>query len=106
MALALKLLRRNDARRKVAEYFLIWAPVGAILLRRSILLILYSPLCVIGVIRGMKTRHNENKSFPRSYIAEMKSGGKDIKWYGITPFGREIIAWTKGNMGLSLFNQQ
>ena len=46
---------------------------------------------VIGAIRGMGTRYKEDESLINLEIIEEKQGGKNIRLYGLTSFGREVI---------------
>ena len=46
---------------------------------------------VIGAIRGMHSRYREDESLLSLNIVEMKKVGNDIKLYGITSFGKEIL---------------
>jgi len=50
-----------------------------------------TPSNVIGAIRGMEFRYRKEESLIGLDIIELKKGGKDIKLYGITPFGQEVV---------------
>ena len=50
-----------------------------------------TPTNVIGAMRGMGTRYKENESLINLNIVEEKSGGKNVRLYGLTPFGKEVI---------------
>ena len=39
----------------------------------------------------MQSRYREDESLLALDIVEMKKAGNDIKLYGITPFGKEIL---------------
>lgn len=88
--LALRSLRRSNIRKKVAEYLFDISPSCSYTSE-----IAYhaktTPSNVIGAIRGMESRYREDESLLSLDIVEMKSGGKNIKLYGITPFGKEIL---------------
>jgi len=90
LPLALRSLRRSYIRKKIAEYLFDISPSCSYTSE-----IAYSvkttPSNVIGAIRGMESRYREDESLLNLDIIEMKSGGKDIKLYGITPFGRELL---------------
>ena len=90
LPLALRSLRRSNIRKKIAEYLFEISPSCSYTSE-----IAYSvkttPSNVIGAIRGMESRYREDESLLNLDIIEMKSGGKDIKLYGITPFGRELL---------------
>ena len=83
-------LRRSDIRKRIAEYLFDISPscsyTSEIAYR-----VKTTPTNVIGAIRGMESRYREDESLLSLEIVEMKSGGKDIKLYGITPFGKEIL---------------
>jgi predicted transcriptional regulator with HTH domain len=46
---------------------------------------------VIGALRGMNTRYREDESLISLELVEEKSGGKNIRLYALTEFGKEII---------------
>ena len=92
--LAIRALRRSNIRKKIAEYLFDISPscsytseiayhVGA------------TSSNVIGALRGMKFRYKENESLISLHLIEEKSGGKNIRLYAITPFGKEIIETIK-----------
>ena len=93
--MVIRALRRSNIRKKIAEYLFDINPscsytseiayhVGA------------SPSNVIGALRGMGTRYKEDESLLRLDLIEEKTGGKNIRLYGITDFGKEIIQSIKG----------
>jgi len=90
LPLALRSLRRSYIRKKIAEYLFEISPscsyTSEIAYR-----VKTTPSNVIGAIRGMESRYREDESLLNLDIVEMKSGGKDIKLYGITHFGRELM---------------
>jgi len=88
--LAIRALRRSNIRKKIAEYLFEISPscsytseiaynVGA------------TSSNVIGALRGMNTRYRENESLISLNLVEEKSGGKNIRFYALTDFGKEII---------------
>lgn len=88
--LVVRALRRSNIRKKVAEYLFDISPsysytseiaynVGA------------TSSNVIGALRGMNFRYKEDESLISLNVVEEKSGGKNIRLYGITPFGKEMI---------------
>ncbi|MEM0466790.1 MAG: archaellum operon transcriptional activator EarA family protein [Candidatus Thermoplasmatota archaeon] len=92
--LAIRALRRSNIRKKIAEYLLEINPnysytseiayhVGA------------SPSNVIGALRGMGTRYKEEESLLNLDLIQEKTGGKNIRLYGITEFGKEIMQTIK-----------
>ncbi|MBE3122066.1 MAG: hypothetical protein IMZ58_07675 [Thermoplasmata archaeon] len=88
--LARKALRRSHIRKKVAEYLFDIGPSYSYISE-----IAYHAKAtstnVIGAMRGSKSRYREDESLISLEIVEMKMGGKNVKLYGITPFGREIV---------------
>jgi len=46
---------------------------------------------VIGAIRGLQSRYREEESLISLNIVEETTGGKDIKLYKLTDFGKKII---------------
>ena len=88
--LAIRALRRSNIRKKVAEYLFDISPscsytseiaynVGA------------TSSNVIGALRGMNSRYREEESLITLELVEEKSGGKNIRLYVLTDFGREIL---------------
>ncbi len=88
--LAIRALRRSNIRKKVVEYLSDISPscsytseiaynVGA------------TSSNVIGALRGMNSRYREEESLITLEMVEEKSGGKNIRLYVLTDFGREII---------------
>jgi len=87
---AIRALRRSNVRKKIAEYLFEISPnysytseiayhVGA------------TSSNVIGALRGMKSRYRENESLIGLELVEEKQSGKNIRFYGITDFGKEIV---------------
>jgi len=93
--LALRALRRSNVRKKIAEYLFEISPSYSYTSEIAYN-INTTPSNVIGAIRGMEDRYREEESLLGLNIIEMKEGGKDIKLYGITPFGREVMELFKG----------
>ena len=54
-----------------------------------------TPTNVIGAIRGMDSRYRKEDSLLSLNIVEETSGGKDMKLYRITEYGKEIIKQLK-----------
>jgi len=90
LPLALRSLRRSNIRKKIAEYLFEISP-SCSYTSEIAYCIKTTPSNVIGAIRGMESRYREDESLLNLDIIEMKSGGKDIKLYSITPFGRELL---------------
>jgi predicted transcriptional regulator with HTH domain len=83
-------LRRSNIRKKIAEYLFEISP-SCSYTSEIAYHVKTTPTNVIGAIRGMESRYREDESLLNLDIVEMKSGGKDIKLYGLTPFGKEVI---------------
>ena len=77
--LVVRALRRSNVRKKIAS--------------EIAYNIKTTPTNVIGAIRGMQSRYREDESLLSLNIVEIKSGsgGREIKLYGLTPFGKEMI---------------
>jgi hypothetical protein len=88
--LAMRALRRSNIRKKIAEYLFDISP-SCSYTSEIAYHVKTTPSNVIGAIRGMESRYREDESLISLDIIEMKSGGKNIKLYGITSFGREIV---------------
>ncbi len=83
-------LRRSNVRKKIAEYLFDISP-SCSYTSEIAYHVKTTPTNVIGAIRGMDSRYKENESLLSLKIVEEKSGGGNIKLYGLTSFGREII---------------
>ncbi len=88
--LAMRALRRSNIRKKIAEYLFDISP-SCSYTSEIAYHVKTTPSNVIGAIRGMESRYKQDESLISLEIVEMKNSGKDIKLYGLTPFGREII---------------
>ncbi len=94
--LVIRALRRSNIRRKVAEYLFDISPsysytseiaynVGA------------TSSNVIGALRGMNSRYKKDESLIGLNVVEEKSSSRNIRLYGITPFGKEMIESVKNS---------
>lgn len=94
--LIVRALRRSNVRKKIAEYLFDISPSTSYTSE-----IAYSikttPTNVIGAIRGMGSRYKEDESLIRLGLIEEKNSGKNIKLYGLTSFGKEVIGSLKNN---------
>ena len=54
-----------------------------------------TPSNVIGAIRGMEERYKEDESLLNLDIVEEKNCGNNVRLYGITDFGKEMIKSVK-----------
>ena len=88
--LVVRSLRRSNVRKKIAEYLFDLSPSSSYTSEIAYH-VKTTPTNVIGAIRGMNHRYKEDESLLSLNIVEEKSGGRNIKLYGITPFGKEIL---------------
>ena len=88
--LVVRALRRSNVRKKIAEYLFDISP-SCSYTSEIAYNVKTTPTNVIGAIRGMESRYKEDESLLSLNIVEEKSGGRNIKLYGLTSFGREII---------------
>jgi len=89
-------LRRSNIRKKVAEYLFDISP-SCSYTSEIAYNVKTTPTNVIGAIRGMESRYRTEESLIGLDIVEERSGGKDIRLYGITPFGKEVLESLKNN---------
>ena len=83
--------RRSNIRKKIAEYLFEISP-SCSYTSEIAYNIKTTPTNVIGVIRGMGTRYKTDESLIDLGIVEEKVTEKNIKLYGLTNFGKEIIS--------------
>src|SRR4030043_1484293 len=88
--LVIRALRRSNVRKKITEYLFDISP-SCSYTSEIAYHVKTTPTNVIGAIRGMDSRYKENESLLSLKIVEEKSGGGNIRLYGLTSFGREII---------------
>jgi uncharacterized protein len=88
--LVMRALRRSAVRRKIADYLFDISP-SASYTSEIAHHVKTTPTNVLGAIRGMESRYRKDESLIALNIVELKEGGKDIKLYGLTPFGKEIL---------------
>ena len=83
-------LRRSDIRKKIAKHLFDISPSGSYIAE-----IAYhvntTPTNVIGALRGLNHRYRKEESLIDLEIVEEIEGGKNIKLYKITDFGKEIV---------------
>jgi predicted transcriptional regulator with HTH domain len=88
--LAIRALRRSNTRKRIAEYLFEISPncsytseiayhIGA------------TSSNVIGALRGMKSRYKEDESLIGLDLVEERSGGKNLRFYALTSFGKDIL---------------
>ena len=88
--LVVRALRRSNVRKKIAEYLFDISP-SCSYTSEIAYNVKTTPTNVIGAIRGMHSRYKEDESLLSLDIVEEKNAGRNIKLYGLTPFGREIL---------------
>ena len=88
--LVVRALRRSNIRKKIAEYLFDISP-SCSYTSEIAYNVKTTPTNVIGAIRGMGSRYKVDGSLISLNIVEERRGGKNIKLYGLTPFGKEIL---------------
>ena len=88
--LVIRALRRSNVRKKIAEYLFDISP-SCSYTSEIAYNVKTTPTNVIGAIRGMGSGYKEEESLLSLDLIEEKNGGKNIKLYGLTSFGREMI---------------
>ena len=88
--LAIRALRRSNVRKKIAEYLFDISPSYSYTSEIAYH-VRTTPSNVIGAIRGMQTRYKVDESLLNLNIIEEKSCGNNIRLYGITDFGKEML---------------
>jgi predicted transcriptional regulator with HTH domain len=88
--LVIRALRRSNVRKKIAEYLFEISP-SCSYTSEIAYNVKTTPTNVIGALRGMGSRYKEDGSLLNLDLVEEKSGGKNIRLYGLTPFGKEIL---------------
>ena len=94
--LIVRSLRRSSIRKRIAEYLFDISPSGSYTSDIAYH-VKTTPTNVIGAIRGMESRYRQEESLISLKIVEQTSGGKDIKLYKLTDFGKEIVESMKNN---------
>ena len=88
--LVVRALRRSNVRKKIAEYLFDISPSSSYTSEIAYN-VKTTPTNVIGAIRGMESRYKEDESLLGLGLVEEKKGGKNIKLYALTPFGKNVI---------------
>ena len=92
--LAIRALRRSNVRKKIAEYLFDISPNYSYTSEIAYH-VRTTPSNVIGAIRGMQTRYRIDESLLSLNIIEEKDCGKNVRLYGITDFGKEMLKTIK-----------
>ena len=88
--LVIRALRRSNVRKKIAEYLFDISP-SCSYTSEIAYNVKTTPTNVIGALRGMGSRYNEDGSLLGLNIVEERSGRRNIRLYGITPFGKQML---------------
>ena len=88
--MVIRALRRSNVRKKIAEYLFDISP-SCSYTSEIAYNVKTTPTNVIGAIRGMESRYREEESLLGLGLVEEKSGGKNIRLYALTQFGKEIV---------------
>jgi predicted transcriptional regulator with HTH domain len=92
--LVIRSLRRSNVRKKIADYLLEISPSGSYTSDIAYN-VKTTPTNVIGAIRGMSSRYKNDESLLNLNIVEQVDGGKNVKIYKLTEFGKEIMKLMK-----------
>jgi predicted transcriptional regulator with HTH domain len=87
---AVRALRRSNVRKKIAEYLFEISPNYSYTAEIAYH-VRTTPSNVIGAIRGMEERYKEDESLLNLDIVQEKNCGNNVRLYGITNFGKEMI---------------
>ena len=88
--LVIRALWRSNIRKKIAEYLFEINPSSSYTSEIAYN-VKTTPTNVIGAIRGMESRYRKEESLLSLNIIEEKNVKGNIKLYGLTAFGKEII---------------
>ena len=88
--LVIRALRRSNVRKMIAEYLFEISPSSSYTSEIAYH-VKTTPTNVIGALRGMDSRYKVDESLLSLNLVEEKSGGKNIRLYSLTPFGKEVI---------------
>ena len=92
--LAVRALRRSNVRKKITEYLSEISPNYSYTAEIAYH-VRTTPSNVIGAIRGMEERYKEDESLLNLDIVQEKHCGNNVRLYGITDFGKEMIRSVK-----------
>lgn len=88
--IAIRALRRSNVRKKIAEFLFDISP-SCSYTSDIAYNIKTTPTNVIGAMRGMGCRYKEEESLIGLEMVEEKNCGKNIRLYGLTNFGKDVI---------------
>ncbi|MCK4902748.1 MAG: hypothetical protein KAS76_05255 [Thermoplasmatales archaeon] len=88
--LIMRSLRRSSVRKKIAEYLFEISPSGSYTSDIAYN-VQTTPTNVIGALRGMNRRYRDDTSLLSLNIVEQVDGGKNVKIYKLTDFGKDLL---------------
>ena len=88
--LIIRSLRRSSVRKKIVDYLFEISPSGSYTSDIAYN-VKTTPTNVIGAIRGMESRYRNDESLIGLNIVEMVEGGKNVKIYKLTDFGKNMV---------------
>ena len=88
--LVIRSLRRSSVRKKIVDYLFEISPSGSYTSDIAYN-VKTTPTNVIGAIRGMESRYRNDESLIGLNIVEMIEGGKNVKIYKLTDFGKNMV---------------
>lgn len=94
--IVIRALRRSNIRKKVVEYLFEISPSTSYTSEIAYN-VKTTPTNVIGAIRGMGSRYKEDESLISLKLVEEKESSKNIRLYGLTSYGKEIIESLRDN---------
>lgn len=95
--IAVRALRRSNVRKKIVEYLFEISPNYSYTAEIAYH-VRTTPSNVIGAIRGMEERYKEDESLLNLDIVQEKSCGNNVRLYGITDFGKEMVKTVKDRL--------
>jgi len=95
--LIMRSLRRSNVRKKIAEYLFEISPSGSYTSDIAYN-VKTTPTNVIGALRGMNSRYRGDESLLSLNIVELIDGGKNVKIYKLTEFGKDIVISMKDKL--------
>jgi predicted transcriptional regulator with HTH domain len=95
--LAVRALRRSNVRKKIVEYLFEISPNYSYTAEIAYH-VRTTPSNVIGAIRGMEERYKEDESLLNLDIVQERNCGNNVRLYGITDFGKEMIKSVKDRL--------
>lgn len=88
--LIIRSLKRSNIRKKIAEYLFEISPSYSYTSEIAYN-VKTTPTNVIGAIRGMGVRYKQEESLISLNIIDEKQSRRNIRLYGLTNFGKEVI---------------